>query len=319
MGDARARLPELPKLVIAEIGKRMIDDRYSPEYPKESRKALEARYSYYRRCQVFRKNGEQCKAPAETGAHICYAHAREQATAFRRKLQLTILLAEVARRMRQRGKPGFEVADIFMDFNAIQVTLGVMAQAVIDGGIDCKTAGMLAIGLQTAAKVLRMIHRQGREARKGQQIRPQIHAARLSRTQKETSTAEARRQRVSPQPTVNSQNLNTEELGRMRRAEEKTRMRRLTKINSSRRSTNPIVSSADEGRSGKGLTVTDTEDHNDRSGNPAIGIETYQEISLDARTADMVENVCIAEAGIIRVERSNIQRSTGPPEWVRAA
>ena len=91
----------------------------------------------------------------------------QQPKTFRRKLQLTILLAEVVRRMRQRGKPEFEVADIFMDFNAIQVTLGMMAQAVIDGRIDCKTAGRLAIGLQTAAKVLRMIHRQ---RRKGQQI-----------------------------------------------------------------------------------------------------------------------------------------------------
>lgn len=214
----------------------------------------EARYSYYRRCQVFRKNGEQCKSPAETGAHICYAHTREQATAFRRKLQLTILLAEVVRRMRQRGKPEFEVADIFMDFNAIQVTLGVMAQAVINGTIDCKTAGRLAIGLQTAAKVLRMIHRQGREARKGQRIRPQV--------------------------------------------------------------------CADEGGSGKGLTVTDTEDHNGRSGDPVIGrlgdrTETYQEISLG--TIDLAESICNAEVAIIRVERSNIQRSTGPPEWVRAA
>jgi hypothetical protein len=30
----------------------------------------EARYSYYRRCQVFPTCGEQCKAPAEKGAHI---------------------------------------------------------------------------------------------------------------------------------------------------------------------------------------------------------------------------------------------------------
>jgi hypothetical protein len=154
----------------------MMDDRYSPGHPEENQGMPEARYAYYRRCQVFKKYGEQCKAPAEKGAHICYAHAREQAAAFRRKLQLTILLAGVVRRMRQRGMPEFEAADIFMDFNAIQVTLGVVAQAVIDGRIDCKTAGRLLIGLQTAAKVLRMIHRQGREVREGQQIRPQICA-----------------------------------------------------------------------------------------------------------------------------------------------
>lgn len=122
-------------------------------------RVAESRYAYYRRCQVFRKNGEQCKAPAEKGAAICYAHAREQATEFRRKLELTILLAEVVRRMRARGKPDFETADIFLDFNAIQITLAVMAQALIDGRIDCKTAGRLAVGLQTAAKLLRLVHR----------------------------------------------------------------------------------------------------------------------------------------------------------------
>jgi hypothetical protein len=62
--------------------------------------------------------------------------------------------------MRARGKPEFEVADIFMDFNAIQMTLPVMAQALIDGRIDCKTAGRLAVGLQTAAKLLRLCQRQ---------------------------------------------------------------------------------------------------------------------------------------------------------------
>jgi hypothetical protein len=45
--------------------------------PNESSKVPEARYAYYRRCQVFRKNGGQCKAPAEKGSGICYAHARE--------------------------------------------------------------------------------------------------------------------------------------------------------------------------------------------------------------------------------------------------
>jgi hypothetical protein len=87
-----------------------------------------------------------------------------------------IVLAEVVRRMRARGKPEFEVADIFMDFNAIQVTFGVMAQALIDGRIDCKTSGRLAVGLQTAAKLLWMLHRKGREGRKESQISPQISA-----------------------------------------------------------------------------------------------------------------------------------------------
>ncbi|HET9837902.1 MAG TPA: hypothetical protein VFR84_06680 [Candidatus Angelobacter sp.] len=119
----------------------------------------EARYAYYRRCQVFNKNGKQCKAPAENGSHICYAHAGQQAMALRRKIELAVLLAQVVRRVRTKGKPQFEVADIFMDFNAIQITLSVMAQALIDGRIDLKTAGRLAIGLQTAAKLLRLVQK----------------------------------------------------------------------------------------------------------------------------------------------------------------
>ena len=140
--------------------------------------APELRYAYYRRCQVFRKSGEQCKAPAEKGTHICYAHAGQQATALRRERERRAVLAEVAGKMRRRGKPEFGVADIFMDFNAIQVTLAVMAQAVIDGRMDCRTAGRLVVDLQTAAKLLSIIHRKGREGRKG------------------TSTAEAQRRRA---------------------------------------------------------------------------------------------------------------------------
>ncbi|HMC31708.1 MAG TPA: hypothetical protein VKL99_12805 [Candidatus Angelobacter sp.] len=152
----------------------MIGQENRNEDPSRVQKIPEARYAYYRRCQVFRRNGEQCKAPAEKGAHICHAHAGEQATALRRRLELMVVLAEAVRRMRARGKPQFEIADIFTDFNAIQITLAVMAQALIDGRIDCKTAGRLAVGLQTAAKLLRMVHHKG------------------------TSTAEARRHREGP-------------------------------------------------------------------------------------------------------------------------
>jgi len=125
----------------------------------------EARYAYYRRCQEFKKNGEQCKAPAEKGAHICHAHAGQRDLALRRERERRAALEEVVRRMRRRGKPDFQMADIFMDFNAIQVTLAVMAQAVIDGRIDCKTAGRLAVVVQMSAKLLAMVQREGREGR----------------------------------------------------------------------------------------------------------------------------------------------------------
>lgn len=119
----------------------------------------EARYSYYRRCQVFRRNGEQCKAPAETGALICHAHAGQLAMAVRRERERRAVLEEAVAEMRRRGRPEFEAKDLFMDFRGIQVSLAVMAQALINGRIDCKTAGRLVVQLQTASKLLWLYHR----------------------------------------------------------------------------------------------------------------------------------------------------------------
>jgi hypothetical protein len=134
----------------------------------------QARYSYYRRCQVFRRNGEQCKAPAEKGSHICYAHAGQLATAVRRERERRAVLAEAVAEMRRRGSPECEMADLFTDFKGINVTLAVMAQALIDGRIDCKTAGQMVVHLQTCSKLLWQIHRKGREGRKENQESPRI-------------------------------------------------------------------------------------------------------------------------------------------------
>jgi len=118
-----------------------------------------ARYSYYRRCQVFRRNGEQCKAPAETGSHICHAHAGQLAMAVRRERERRAVLAEAVAEMRRRGRPECEMADLFTDFKGIQVTLATMARALINGRIDCKTAGQMVVHLQTCSKLLWQIHR----------------------------------------------------------------------------------------------------------------------------------------------------------------
>jgi hypothetical protein len=136
----------------------------------------EARYAYYRRCQIFRKGGAQCKAPAEKGSHICHAHAGQLAMAVRRQRDLRAVLEEAVAQMRRRGRPECEMADLFMDFKGINMTLAVMAQAVIAGRIDCKTAGRLLVQLQTVSKLLRVIHRKGREGRKENRISPQIYA-----------------------------------------------------------------------------------------------------------------------------------------------
>lgn len=185
MGEG-GRLPELPKLVIAEIGNRMMEGIHSTEHRQKPRRVPEARYSYYRRCQVFRRNGEQCKAPAEKGAAICHAHAAQQAMAFRRDLERRIVLAEAVAEMRRQGRPECELADLFSDFKGIQVTLAVMGRALIAGRIDCKTAGRLLVHLQTMSKLLWMVHRKGREGRKGNQELPQVFAeqCRLHREQK---------------------------------------------------------------------------------------------------------------------------------------
>jgi hypothetical protein len=139
------------------------EDRYSPENPKESQKAPAARYAYYRRCQVFRRNGQQCKAPAEKGAQICYAHAGQLAMAVRRERERRAVLAEAVAEMRRRGRPECEMADLFTDFKGIQVTLAVMARAVINGRIDCKTAGQMVVHLQTLSKLLWQVHRKRRK------------------------------------------------------------------------------------------------------------------------------------------------------------
>ena len=145
---------------------------------------------------MFRKGGEQCKAPAEKGSQICYAHAGQLAMAVRRERERRAVLAEAVAQMRKRGKPECEVADLFMDFKGINMTLAVMMQAVIDGRIDCKTAGRLVVQLQTVSKLLRVLHRKGREGRKENRISPQIYAdeRRLERREEDQNlTTEARR------------------------------------------------------------------------------------------------------------------------------
>jgi hypothetical protein len=126
---------------------------------KASQGTPEARYRYYRRCQLFRRNGEQCKAPAEKGEQICHAHAAQLAMAARRERERQAVLAEAVAEMRKRGKPEYGITDLFTDFKGIQVMLAVVAKALITGSIDCKTAGQMLVQLQTMSKLLWMIHR----------------------------------------------------------------------------------------------------------------------------------------------------------------
>jgi hypothetical protein len=150
----------LDKLVIEKRVRLNFVQHSIPLSVAEPGQISEARYAYYRRCQVFRKNGEQCRAPAEKGASICYAHAGQRAMEFRRDLKRRIVLAEAVAEIRRMGRPEFEIADLSMDFKIIQVTLAVVARALIHDRIDCKTAGRLLVQLQTMSKLLRM-HNKG--------------------------------------------------------------------------------------------------------------------------------------------------------------
>src|SRR5579864_468232 len=170
----------------------MSEQAYRNENATASGMTPEARYSYYRRCQVFRRNGEQCKAPAEKGEAICHAHAAQQGMAFRQDLERQIVLAEAVAQMRRQGRPECELANLLTDFKGIQVTLAVVSRALIAGRIDCKTAGRLLVHLQTMSKLLWMVHRKGRDGRKGRQESPQI-CAEERRLSSETDQPESQR------------------------------------------------------------------------------------------------------------------------------
>jgi hypothetical protein len=77
----------------------------------------------------------------------------------RRARERQAVLEEAVAQMRKRGRPEFEMAHLFMDFRGIQVTIAVVAQALIDGRIDCKTAGRLACDLQRMSKLLWLYHK----------------------------------------------------------------------------------------------------------------------------------------------------------------
>jgi hypothetical protein len=167
----------------------MIEDKNSTEL-KHGNKP-EARYAYYRRCQEFRRNGEQCKAPAEKGSQICHAHAGQRAMALRRERERRAVLAEAVALMRKKGHLQCEMADLFTSFDGIQVTLAVMAQALIDGRVDCKTAGRLVVNLQTMSKLLRVYHRGHRETQRistAEKTLPLIHTDNTDRSDKTDRT-----------------------------------------------------------------------------------------------------------------------------------
>jgi len=98
---------------------------------------VEERYGYYRRCQRFRRNGQQCKAPAMKGADQCYKHQEQ---------------ADIERRRRKQ----FALPPL-VDLKTVQRTIGDVAQALLEDRIDEDYAGELLQKLESASIRLRPV------------------------------------------------------------------------------------------------------------------------------------------------------------------
>jgi hypothetical protein len=96
---------------------------------------VEARYGYYRRCQRFRKNGQQCKAPAMKDIDRCYKHQERADIERRRRAQYTL--------------------PPLVDLKTVQREIGNVAQALIQDRIDEDYAGELLQNLESASIALR--------------------------------------------------------------------------------------------------------------------------------------------------------------------
>ena len=96
---------------------------------------VEERYGYYRRCQRFRRNGQQCKAPAMKDTDRCYKHQEQADIERRRRAQYTL--------------------PPLIDLKTVQRAIGDVAQALIQDRIDEDYAGELLQELERASIRLR--------------------------------------------------------------------------------------------------------------------------------------------------------------------
>ena len=96
---------------------------------------VEERYGYYRRCQRFRRNGEQCKAPAMKDADVCYKHQQRADRERRWRAQYTL--------------------PPLVDLATVRRAIGDVMQALVQDRIDEDYAGELLHKLEKASVVLR--------------------------------------------------------------------------------------------------------------------------------------------------------------------
>jgi hypothetical protein len=96
---------------------------------------VEERYGYYRRCQRFRRNGQQCKAPAMKDTDRCYKQQEQADIERRRRAQYTL--------------------PPLVDLKTVQREIGNVAQALLADRIDEDYAGELLHKLERASIALR--------------------------------------------------------------------------------------------------------------------------------------------------------------------
>ena len=96
---------------------------------------VEERYGYYRRCQRFRRNGQQCKAPAMKDTDRCYKHQEQADIERRRRAQYTL--------------------PPLVDLKTVQRAISDVAQVLIQDRIDENYAGELLQELERASMALR--------------------------------------------------------------------------------------------------------------------------------------------------------------------
>src|SRR5438270_4353070 len=100
---------------------------------------IEARYGYYRRCQRFRKNGQQCKAPAMKDADVCYKHQERADIERRRRAQYTLAP--------------------LVDLATVRRAINDVTQALWPDRVDEDYAGELLQELERASLTLRGLSR----------------------------------------------------------------------------------------------------------------------------------------------------------------
>jgi hypothetical protein len=115
-----------------------------------SNQNLQARYAYYRRCQVVMGSGEQCRCPALKGGEICRNHAEQKRVLERRLGQQVEVLSRAADKLAKSTGRKDVIEDLFESRRGIQLALDEAMHAIVEDRIDEKAARELLRELERA-------------------------------------------------------------------------------------------------------------------------------------------------------------------------